>query len=568
MIPVSQRDEALKSIQQTPFDLIVIGGGATGAGILLDAASRGMNCLLLEKKDYAWGTSSRSTKLIHGGLRYLKQLEISLVREVGKERAILHANAPHLALPEELLLPIIESGSLGKYTTPVGLWMYEKLAGVPKEQRFRTLSREETLVAEPLLNPKVTKAGAIYREYRTDDARLVASLLRTAASEGGQALNYCSVDEFLYDDAGQVCGVNASDTLTHTQRGTNGNTGGEKRFAIMAAAVVNAAGPWCDEVRKLDSPVKGKHLQLTKGVHLVFSRERFPIERSVYFDVPADGRMVFAVRRGPSTYLGTTDTLYSGAIDQPRTLSADVDYLLNAANFMFPGLALERKDVLSSWAGLRPLIHEEGKSPSELSRKDEVFQTDSGLISIAGGKLTGYRMMAERVVDMVMARRTALDLGAYRDSRTAELPLAGGDFDNFSDVDRLKQQLHGEGRQVDLLPSEIEYLVNAYGTQASQIVERAYSLHLKETDPRLRILRAELEYGMDFEGVCTLSDFLIRRTGRLYFDRPSLEAQIPVLAAWIAERLGLSAEKMQMQMADFEADYFDAISFPAELNGK
>jgi len=551
MIAVFDRGRELPIIQETLFDLIVIGGGATGAGILLDAASRGMKALLLEHEDYAWGTSSRSTKLIHGGLRYLKQLEISLVREVGRERAILHANAPHLVHPEELLLPLIAEGSLGKYTTPVGLWMYEKLAGVPKEERFRTLNREETLKAEPLLNKAILEAGAIYREYRTDDARLVASLLKTAAKLGGQSLNYATVEGLLYDDAGAVCGVKATDRI------------GRQPLVIKARAVVNAAGPWCDEVRKLDGPVKGKHLQLTKGVHLVFDQERFPIKRSVYFDVPADGRMVFAIRRGRSTYLGTTDTLYHEAIDHPRTLAADVDYLLRAANTMFPDLQLQLEDVRSSWSGLRPLIHEEGKGPSELSRKDEIFQTPSGLISIAGGKLTGYRIMAERVVDMVMTRRTAQGAGTYRDSGTETLTLVGGDFENYAAVARYKQRLYGESRQVESTLAEIDHLVNCYGTEAGVVLEHAYALHPEEAEARWRMLRAELDYTLSVEGVCTLSDFFIRRTGRLYFDRDSLDLQYPAAADYLAEKLGWTRERKQAQLAEFEQAYFEAISFPA-----
>jgi glycerol-3-phosphate dehydrogenase len=553
MFSAWQRSAALDQYRDHPPDLIVIGGGATGAGILLDAASRGLRCLLLEQEDYAWGTSSRSTKLIHGGLRYLKQLEINLVREVGRERAILHANAPHLVHPEELLLPIVEAGSLGKYTTPVGLWMYEKLAGVPREQRYRNLSRDETCQAEPLLHPDRVLAGAIYREYRTDDARLVASLLHTAAGMGGGSLNYCRVEDFLYAADGSVCGVRVSDRL------------GRRSAELRCKVVVNAAGPWCDEVRKLDGPVQGKHLQLTKGVHLVFDRERFPIKRTLYFDVPGDNRMVFAVRRGRSTYLGTTDTLYSEDIGHPRTSAEDVSYLLSAANQVFPSLNLTPKDILSSWAGLRPLIHEEGKDPSELSRKDEVFSTRSGLISIAGGKLTGYRTMALRVMDMVMARLAGQGI-PFRDSATEHQVLSGGSFNDYAEVSFYASELLGEGRQVDLLPSEAQHLVYAYGRQASVILEKAYQAHLEESDPRLRLLKAELDYGMEQEGVCTLSDFLIRRSGRLYFDRPALEGVYPSLAEHLAGRLELSREKTAMQVAEFEQAYFEAVSFPQAVS--
>lgn len=549
MIAYANRAKAFEDCRQTEWDVLVIGGGATGAGILLDAATRGLKALLVEQKDYAWGTSSRSTKLIHGGLRYLKQLEIGLVREVGRERAILHANAPHLVHPEELLLPLIEEGSLGKYTTPVGLWMYEKLAGVPREERFHMLNREETLRAEPLLNQKVVKAGAVYREYRTDDSRLVTSLLKTATNQGATALNYAAAKRFLYDDKRQLSGVVVQDEL-------GGNT-----FEIRARVTINAAGPWCDEVRRLDTEVRGKHLQLTKGVHLVFDRERFPLERSVYFDVPTDGRMVFAVRRDNSTYLGTTDTRYQGDISQPRTDDEDVHYLLQAANFMFPMLRLTIGDICSSWAGLRPLIHEEGKDPSELSRKDEVFQHPSGLISIAGGKLTGYRMMALRVMDMAMARLTASANRPYKDSATESCRLEGGDFDHYVEVEAYIRELLGESRQISADEAAIRHLVHAYGRNAGAIVERAYALVPEEPDARLRLLKAELEYGMAEEGVCTISDFIIRRSGRLYFDRSALKDTAEALSRHMALSLHWDGDFQLQQWEAFRQEYYAVLDF-------
>lgn len=549
MIPYRLRSDAFRRYGETHFDCLVIGGGITGAGILLDATTRGLRTLLIEQQDYAWGTSSRSTKLIHGGLRYLKQLELNLVREVGRERAIVHRNAPHLVHPEELLLPIVEDGSLGKYSTPVGLWLYEKLAGVPAPERFRTLDREETLDAEPLLNERIVRGGAVYREYRTDDARLTTGILKAAARQGGDAINYARATAILHDEAGQATGVEVEDRLSG------------KKHRIMARCTVNAAGPWCDEVRALEGPVEGKRLQRTKGVHVVFARERFPVNRAVYFDVAGDERMVFAVPRGRCTYFGTTDTVYEGATGYPQTKAEDVEYLLDAARHMFPDLKLEKDDIESSWAGLRPLIYEPGKDPSELSRKDEIFQAPSGLLSIAGGKLTGYRKMAERITDKVSALLTGMTGQPYRDSRTETIALAGGEFDNYAAVGAFKQRLLGEGRQVDLSPAWAEHLVDTYGTDAAAILERAYQLHQQETDADRRILRAELEYGIDEEGVCTVSDFLIRRSGRLYFHRPALEANIGFVAEHTAKVLGLPPEAAAEQERVFREDYEAVLAF-------
>ena len=363
------RKEVTSHLSTTTFDLVVIGGGITGAGIALDAASRGLKVALLEKRDFASGTSSKSTKLIHGGLRYLKQFDFWLVKEVGSERAIVHQLAPHLVLPEKMLLPLIENGSYGKWLTSVGLKVYDILAQVTGEDKRQMLEKKEALALEPLLPKKVLKGAGYYAEYRTDDARLTIENIKTAVSKGATALNYAKVTGFLYRED-QVAGVAVADQLS-------GAT-----FEINASFVINAAGPWVDELREVNQSKNGKRLHLTKGVHLVFPYEKLPVKQSVYFDIP-DGRMMFAIPRGKVTYVGTTDTNFDKDKDHPHTTLADAIYLISAVNNMFPKINLDLEDIVSSWAGLRPLIHEEGKGASELSRKDEIFTSPSGLVSIA-----------------------------------------------------------------------------------------------------------------------------------------------------------------------------------------
>ncbi|MEJ2163286.1 MAG: glycerol-3-phosphate dehydrogenase/oxidase, partial [Robiginitalea sp.] len=382
------RSEDLAAITSQEFDLLIIGGGITGAGIALDASSRGLKVVLLEKGDFASGTSSKSTKLIHGGLRYLRQFDFWLVAEVGSERAIVHSVAPHLVLPEKMLLPLIDGGSYGKWLTSIGLKVYDILAQVGGDDKRRMLEKKEALKLEPLLPEKILKGAGYYAEYRTDDARLTIENLKTSLQYGAKALNYAKVTEFRYDADGKVCGVQFNDLI------------GGGSHEVKSKFVISAAGPWVDELRSVNRSKKGKRLHLTKGVHLVFPYEKLPVKQSVYFDVP-DGRMIFAIPRGKITYVGTTDTNYNSDKDDVRTDLADALYLISAVNNMFPSIELEISDIQSSWAGLRPLIHEEGKSASELSRKDEVFTSDTGLISIAGGKLTGYRKMAERAVNKI-----------------------------------------------------------------------------------------------------------------------------------------------------------------------
>src|SRR5690625_4173896 len=268
---------------------------------------------------------------------------------------------------------------------------------------------EEAIAIEPLLNQTGLKGAGYYVEYKTDDARLTIEVLKKSVEYGTKAINYTKAKDFIYDDLGNVIGVIAEDEITG------------KQSKIYAKKIINAAGPWVDELREADGSKQGKTLHLTKGVHLVFSKEDFPLQQAIYFDAP-DGRMIFAIPRSNKTYVGTTDTAYDGNIAHPTMTVDDRDYLLNAINYMFPTLNVTADHVESSWAGLRPLIADEGKdNPDEISRKDEIFISDSGLISMAGGKLTGYRKMAEEAVDTVVKQFKEENDILYSNSDTKHL---------------------------------------------------------------------------------------------------------------------------------------------------
>lgn len=550
-----QREQFAQKIWEQELDLLVIGGGVTGCGIALDAASRGLKVALLEKTDFAWGTSSRSTKLVHGGLRYLKQLEVALVREVGLERAVAYHNAPHIVRPEKMLLPIVEGGSLGKTMSSIGLWVYDFLAGVQKEERRKMLSAEETIVAEPLLRTDILNGGGLYYEYRTDDARLTIEIAKTAHKFGATLLNYAPVTAFIYEN-GKICGAHFTDLIS-------GQT-----HQCKAKKVVNAAGPWVDGVRKLDvqDPAHArppKRLHLTKGVHVVVPRERLPLRQSAYFDVLKDGRMIFAIPRGKVTYIGTTDTNYKGSTEHPVCTKEDVDYVLAAANYMFPTVKLSPADVVSTWAGLRPLIHEEGKDPSELSRKDEIFHSSTGLISIAGGKLTGYRKMAERIVNDVCKQ-----LGQNTACRTEKMPLGGGDFDSEAAMQKYLETRYGEVSQIGLKAEHINDLFFKYGRQTDTIIERAFELYPHEENPIRRLQMAEAWYCIHHEMSCTLNDYLIRRSGRLYFERQTLGNLFPDAAEDMSVILGWPEEKKYRELAAFKREFDEVISFKENAGEK
>lgn len=545
---VFERLSHLEKMSDQTLDLLVIGGGITGAGIALDAASRGLSVGLVEKQDFGAGTSSRSTKLIHGGLRYLKQGEIKLVQEVGRERAILYRNAPHIVIPEQMLLPLVEGGTYGKLGTSFGLWLYDVLAGVKREERRIMLSEAETSEAEPLLRTDILKGGGLYIEYRTDDARLTIEVMKTAVQYGAMCVNYTEAAKLLYRE-GRIVGFEANDLLT------------QKTFNLTAKKVVNAAGPWADELREKDHSLRGKRLHLTKGVHLVVPYDKFPLQQSVYFDVP-DGRMIFAIPRGKCTYFGTTDTNYHGDLEHPRVTREDAAYLIDAVNHMFPSLNLSQDDICSSWAGLRPLIHEDGKSPSELSRKDEIFLSPSGLITIAGGKLTGYRKMAERVVNMVVEQLEQEEQISVNNCCTDRIVLSGGDFVSPESVSSYIEQLAARYSQ-QFSRQMIVDLVRKFGTNSEKILELSHSYRDTDTavDPATSLLFAELHYGIHEEMTAGLTDFLIRRTGMLLFDRHRIEEVLPMLADELANKLDWDSEHKSHELQRLLIEYQSAVTF-------
>lgn len=518
-----RRPELLTELKKREFDIVVVGGGITGAGIALDAATRGLSVALIEKSDFASGTSSRSTKLVHGGLRYLKNMEFKLVRDVGKERAIVYNNAPHLVVPERMVLPLVENGTYGKFATRIGLWLYDKLAGVKKSEKRIMLSKAQAIEMEPGLRKDNLLGAGYYSEYRTDDARLTLEVMKTASANGALCINYTECTE-LIKDAGKVIGLQAKDRFT-------GDT-----YAISAKRVVNACGPWVDEVRGKDGPVSGKRLHLTKGVHIVVPKDRLNIEQSVYFDVPG-GRMIFAIPRFDRTYVGTTDTNYTGQLEEPGTTKQDVDYLLDSVNNMFPKAKLEEADILSSWSGLRPLIHEDGKSPSELSRKDELFVSDSNLITIAGGKLTGYRLMAKKVVDLICKQ-----LEINQVCKTESIVLCGGEFKSPEYVDQYIQSVATRLKSEGIPEIVGGILVRIYGKQTDEILKRMRSYDQEKS------IQAQAWFCLHFEQVSTLEDFYSRRTGMLNFYPNLIHHSIDIVANQFAEFLKWTDERKKAEM--------------------
>ncbi|CDG25194.1 MULTISPECIES: glycerol-3-phosphate dehydrogenase [Bacillus amyloliquefaciens group] len=500
-----ERDHMLKDMTKKTYDLFIIGGGITGAGTALDAASRGMKVALSEMQDFAAGTSSRSTKLVHGGLRYLKQFEVKMVAEVGKERAIVYENGPHVTTPEWMLLPFHKGGTFGSFSTSIGLRVYDYLAGVKKSERRSMLSAKETLQKEPLVKKDGLKGGGYYVEYRTDDARLTIEVMKEAVKFGAEPVNYSKVKELLYEK-GKVVGVLIEDLLSG------------KEYKVYAKKIVNATGPWVDELREKDHSKSGKHLQHTKGVHLVFDQSVFPLKQAVYFDTP-DGRMVFAIPREGKTYVGTTDTVYKQKLEHPRMTVQDRDYVVSSINYMFPELNITADDIESSWAGLRPLIHEEGKDPSEISRKDEIWTSQSGLITIAGGKLTGYRKMAEHIVDLVRDRLKEEGGQDFGGCKTKTMPISGGHVGGSKNFESFVEAKTKDGLKIGLSQETAKQLAIRYGSNVENVFSRIEGLKDEAEKRQIPVhILAEAAYSIEEEMAATPADFFVRRTGRLFFD--------------------------------------------------
>jgi glycerol-3-phosphate dehydrogenase len=499
-----RRNQYIEKLTNESFDILVLGGGITGAGIALDAATRGMKVAIVDMQDFSAGTSSRSTKLVHGGLRYLKQFEVKMVAEVGKERAIVYENGPHVTTPEWMLLPIHKGGTFGRFSTSIGLMVYDFLAGVKKKERRTMLDAKETLSREPLLKKQGLKGGGVYVEYRTDDARLTIEVLKAAIDKGAVGLNYAKATD-LYYEHGKVAGAVIRDEL-------NG-----KEVTIKAREVVNATGPWVDVIREKDNSKKGKQLKWSKGVHIVIDQSKFPLKQAVYFDTQ-DGRMVFAIPRNGKAYVGTTDTFYDEDAVSPKMTKSDRVYIINAIQYMFPDVSVTEADVESSWAGVRPLIYEEGKDASEISRKDEIWVSASGLITIAGGKLTGYRKMAETVVDL-LAKKLAANKQVFHPCQTKKLPISGGDVGGSQGFALFIKKQVTIGVGLGLTQEEAQHLALMYGSNVANLFSIIRNKRQEAEKFRLPIiLFSKLVYAIENEMIATPVDFFFRRTGDLLFN--------------------------------------------------
>ena len=529
------RASALDSMAEGSVDVLVIGGGITGAGIARDAALRGFRTALVDKSDFGAGTSSHSSRLIHGGIRYLEQGALHLVFEASRERRVLLRIAPHLVRPLAFLFPIYKGGRVPGWKLRAGMWLYDILSSFRNVKRHRWLRAKNVRREEPALRDKGLVGAALYYDAQVDDARLVIATMRAAARAGALVANYAEITSLLKPD-GRVRGAVVRDVLT-------GQT-----VMIRANVVVNATGPWSDEVRRLDDPQGALLLRPTKGAHAAVPRRRIANEHAVTLFSPIDGRVMFVLPWGDLSYIGTTDTDADSSPDSPCVTAADVTYLLRSANAAFPDAHLTAKDVVSVWAGLRPLLRQNKQTnPSGVSREHQVIESPHGLITIAGGKLTTYRVMARDVVDRVAKRLRELD-GRPVAGRppTDRLPLPGGEA---AELQILIEAARARGAS----DVTAQHLIAYYGSEAAAVlnlVERERALGAPMVRGRPEIW-AEVVYAVEREMAMRVQDVMIRRLHLFYETRDQARDVVAAVAARMKQLLGWDDVREAEELRDY-----------------
>ncbi|EMF0166333.1 type 1 glycerol-3-phosphate oxidase [Enterococcus hirae] len=586
------RQESIEKMQHEKLDLLIIGGGITGAGVALQAAASGIKTGLIEMQDFAEGTSSRSTKLVHGGIRYLKTFDVEVVADTVGERAVVQGIAPHIPKPDPMLLPIYEdegATTFNMFSVKVAMDLYDKLANVTgtKYENY-TLTPEEVLEREPFLKKEGLKGAGVYLDFRNNDSRLVIDNIKKAAEDGAYLVSKMKAIGFLYE-GDQIVGVKARDLLT------------DQVVEIHAKIVINTSGPWVDKIRNLNfKRAVSPKMRPTKGVHLVVDAKKLPVPQPTYFDTgKQDGRMVFAIPRENKTYFGTTDTDYQGDYTDPKVTQEDVDYLLDVINHRYPDANITLADIESSWAGLRPLLignsgsdynggdngsisdnsfskvvdtvteykenkasrlevedvlnHLENsrdeKAPSSISRGSSLERESDGLVTLSGGKITDYRKMEEGALKLIRQLLKDDYRMSVKEIDSKHYPVSGGDFDPTK-LEETVEELTKIGVESGLAEADAKYIADFYGTNAKKIFALA-----KEMTPYEGLSLAEsarLRYGLEEEMVLAPGDYLIRRTNHLLFERDQLDAiKQPIIDA-IASYFAWSAEEKKRQEAHLE----------------
>lgn len=513
----SQRPHRLAALAARHFDLLVVGGGVTGCGIARDAALRGLSVALVEKDDFASGTSSRSSRLIHGGVRYLEHGHLHLVFESSAERRRLLRLAPHLVRPLSFTWPVYEGARIPRWKLGAGLMLYDALSLFRNVGRHRRLSRDAVLSREPMLLADGLRGGAAYFDARTDDARLTLANAIAASEAGAIVVNHAIAAEPIIEN-GRLAGMQVRDALASVPD-----------VSVRAAVVVNATGPWHGDVRG------------SKGAHIAVPRERIGNNEALTLLSPIDGRVFFVLPGEMNAIVGTTETAPPESPDEVRASNEEVRYLIEAANTFFPRAQLSTNDVVAAWAGIRPLVPAAG-SAGAASREHAIVTFPNGMISITGGKLTTYRLMAAQVVDAVLhALKRSAD-----GSASARMPLPGGDI---ASLDALVAAIARETGDVQLAAH-----LATHGSRWTRVWAECDRDRARRVIPDLPYTFGELRYAVHFELALTLGDLLIRRTHLAFETRDNAVGAAAAAAEDVAPLLGWDSAEQRRALADYEAE--------------
>ena len=556
---IKNREASKEIVKNEVIDVLIIGGGITGAGVAVQTAASGMTTALVEMQDFGEGTSSRSTKLVHGGIRYLKNFDVEVVSDTVRERATVQRIAPHIPKPDPMLLPIYdEPGStFSMFSVKVAMDLYDHLADVTNPKfTNQVLTKEEVIERVPKINTDKLLGGGLYLDFRNNDARLVIENIKQANADGAHLLSKTKVIGFVFNSEGKISGVSVEDQLT------------KEIYSIEARVVINTTGPWSDTIRQLDTKTSiPSIMRPTKGVHLVVDKSRLSVLQPSYFDTGRhDGRMVFVIPREDKTYFGTTDTDYTGDLKHPKVTKEDVDYLLEIINHQFPEAHIVIDDIEASWAGLRPLITANGgsdynggnngsmsdesfnrvvesvtsyvnqettkedvekviksadtslseKSNSSISRGSSLEVDDRGLVTLAGGKITDYRLMVEGALHLIA--KLLSDQKEYDLVDSSNYPVSGGHFD-YTKVDEVLATFAHQAQLKGLNEEDSLFLAHLYGSNIETVLN-----YVNEEIPGLTQGESiSLMYSLNHEMTLTPVDYLLRRTNYLLFMSEKLE---------------------------------------------
>ncbi len=523
----------LGDVDGQTFDLVIIGGGITGASAAREAALRGLSVVVVEKEDFASGTSSRSTKLLHGGLRYLQSYEFKLVREACRERELMLTLAPHLSHVRPFIYVLYAGYPESMPLLNLGLTVYDIFSGSPLKRRHHMLKAAALLQKEPHLNPVGLVGGGWYYDFLTDDARFTVDTVKGAVEAGALAANYMEVTGFVRK-GGRIGGVEVADRLA-------GETG-----VIRARQVINTGGVWVDRVRFLEKGAQGRYLRPTKGVHIAVRKRDFPLQHAVFLRSPRDNRVVWPIPAldDDLVYIGTTDTDYDGPIDYVTATPEDIAYLLEVANFTIPDARLGYEHIVGTWAGLRPLVKPEGAmAASAVSREHQIFTSPSGLLTIAGGKMTTARVMGVQVVaEAVRLLERYHGVRGVAPSRSAKVPISGGDPGALARARRHVADANAPAAVRDRW-------IDLYGGNALKLVEIARRDPTAAQDLGVRhISLAEVRYAVQEEMARTVTDFFTRRASVFYWTEDGGLAIADSVAAEMRRLLGWETAEQGRQV--------------------